>query len=237
MAVLFQQLPVDGILHIVDLQPFVAPWYRVFLVSLLQTYHLMMAFDVNILPQALIYHAQDPASEGIAVHVAHDTEIAVNALNALLDVIDGLSLVEPVNRRYEVPYRAFGRVYTPELHDSSRELDSLGIVLYVELIRMQLHMASLLEHLAYLRYRPQELPLAVVYDIEVIDIPAMILESKITLQVPVEQVQEKVGKELTGQVTNGQSTLRIIGEQGFVRWQVLPFLRRRPTLTVQFRTV
>ena len=96
-AVLFQQLPVDGVFHVVHLQAFVTPGDYLFLELLLQAYDLKASPDVDVLPHPFVYHADDLTPQGIAVHVAQDAQITVDALDAFLDVINGLSLVELID--------------------------------------------------------------------------------------------------------------------------------------------
>ena len=101
-----------------------------------------MAFDIDILPKAVINHREDPAAKRIAVHVAQDAQIAVYALKAVLDLIDGLCLVKAVNRGNKIAYGTLGRIDTAELDHSTSEFDSLRIMLNIELILMQLDMAT-----------------------------------------------------------------------------------------------
>ena len=193
-----------------------------------------MAFDIDILPKTVIDHREDPAAQRIAIHVAQDAQIAIYALNSMFYLIDGLCLVKAVNRGNEIAYGTLGRIDTAELNHSPSEFDSLRIMLNIEFILVQLDMATVKEHLTDFRHGTQQPALTTVYDIEVIDIAPMIREAKITLEIPVKQVEQEVSEQLTGEVSDGQAKAIAISEERLVRRQMIPFLRSRATLAVKF---
>jgi hypothetical protein len=196
-----------------------------------------MAFDIDILPKTVIDHREDPAAQRIAIHVAQDAQIAIYALYAMFNLIDGLCLVKAVNRGNEIAYGTLGRIDTAELNHSPSEFDTLRIMLDIEFILMQLDMTTLQEHLTDLRHGTQQPALTTVYDIEVIDIAPMIREAKITLEIPVKQVEQEVSEKLAREVSDGQAKAIAISEERLVRRQMIPFLRSRTELTIQFRAM
>lgn len=136
---------------------------------------------------------------GIAAVMAHESEVTVHARHVMLQLCKSLASSNHVYAALQAFHGAVEDIGAVELDNRAYETNAFGIVLQVELVRMECY-AEIGKVCTYLGHGTENPLLVGVDDIEIINIATVILEAKFCFQIPVELVEVEVGEYLTDKV-------------------------------------
>ena len=121
--------------------------------------------------------SQHLAPYGIAAVMAHESEVAVHACHVMLQLCKSLAYSNHVHAALQAFHGTVKDIGAVELDNRPDKTNTLGIVLQVELVRMECY-AEIGKVCTYLGHRTKNLLLVGVDDIEIINIATVILEAK-----------------------------------------------------------
>gem|GEM_PF-4978922 len=163
-------------------------------------------------------HCPPQSESGV---VAQDAQVTIDArLEAGALVRGGFArFCEPIeapHRSGEVALGPVGDGNPPRFDDDAEVLHAASRRLQVDLTGMEGELKFPVKVLANDRYHRFKPTVVSMHNHEVIDVPAVGTESEMMFYEMVKGVEVEVGKDLTGQVTNGKTTARPGGKETLV---------------------
>ena len=131
--------------------------------------------------------------------MAHESEVAIHACHVVFQLCKSLAYSNHVYAALQTLYGSVKDISAVELDNRPDKTNTLGIVLQVELVRMECY-AEIGKVCTYLGHGAKNLLLVGVDDIEIINIATVILGAEFRFQISVKLVEVEVGEYLTDKV-------------------------------------